>query len=71
MDFKFKNLIELTRYFKDEKTCYDFLEQQIWNNGEPACPHCGSLHVYTRSNRSKNPATVLFTQIRLKVFGAL
>lgn len=56
MDFKFKNLIELTRYFKDEKTCYDFLEQQIWNDGKAACPHCGSLHVYTRSNRSKNPA---------------
>lgn len=56
MDFKFKSLIELVRYFKDEKTCYDFLEQQIWNDGKPACPHCGSLHVYTRSNRSKNPA---------------
>lgn len=56
MDFKFKSLIELCRYFKDEKTCFDFLEQQIWFEGQPACPHCGSLHVYTRSNRSKNPA---------------
>lgn len=57
MDFKFKSLIELIRYFKDEKTCYDFLEQQIWG-GTPACPHCGSIHVYTRSNRSKSPAKV-------------
>lgn len=56
MNFKFKSLIELCRYFKDEKTCFDFLEQQIWANGQPACPHCGSLHVYTRKNRSKNPA---------------
>lgn len=58
MDFKFKSLIELVRYFKDEKTCYDFLEAQIWHEGQPACPHCGSLHVYTRSNRSKNPAKI-------------
>jgi transposase-like protein len=56
MDFKFKSLIELSRYFKDEKTCYDFLESQIWNDGKACCPHCGSTHVYTRSNRSKNPA---------------
>lgn len=57
MDFKFKSLIELIRYFKDEKTCYEFLEQQIWG-GTPACPHCGSVHVYTRKNRSKSPAKV-------------
>ena len=56
MDFKFKSLIELIRYFNNEKVCYDFLEQQIWNDGKPACPHCGSLHVYTRKNRSKNLA---------------
>lgn len=58
MDFKFKNLIELTRHFKDEKTCYDFLEQRIWPDGKPGCPHCGSMHVYNRSNRSKNPTKV-------------
>lgn len=55
MDFKFKSLIQLFDYFKDEKTCFEFLEQQIWG-GTPACPHCGSIHVYTRKNRSKNPA---------------
>lgn len=58
MDFKFKSLIELVKYFKDEATCFDFLEAQIWNDGKAACPHCGSLHVYTRSNRSTNPAKV-------------
>jgi transposase-like protein len=55
MDFKFKSLIQLFDYFKDEKTCFEFLEQQIWG-GTPACPHCGSIHVYTRKHRSKNPA---------------
>jgi len=57
MDFKFKSLIQLFDYFKDEKTCFEFLEQQIWG-GTPACPHCGSIHVYTRKHRSKNPAKV-------------
>lgn len=55
MDFKFKTLIQLFDFFKDEKTCFEFLEQQIWD-GTPACPHCGSIHVYTRKHRSKNPA---------------
>ena len=57
MEFTFKTLIQLLDFFKDEKTCYEFLEQQIWG-GTPACPHCGSIHVYTRKHRSKNPAKV-------------
>lgn len=57
MDFKFKSLIQLFDHFRDEKTCFEFLEQQIWG-GTPACPHCGSIHVYTRKHRSKNPAKV-------------
>lgn len=57
MEFKFKSLIQLFDYFKDEKTCFDFLESQIWEHG-PACPHCGSLHVWVRKSRSKNPAKV-------------
>lgn len=57
MDFKFKSLVQLFDFFKDEKTCFEFLEQQIWA-GTPACPHCGSIHVYTRKTRSKNPAKV-------------
>ena len=57
MTFTFTTLIKLLDHFQDEKTCYEFLEQQIWG-GIPACPHCGSIHVYTRKNRSKNPAKV-------------
>jgi len=50
----FKNLIQLLDYFKEEKTCYEFLEQQIWN-GQPKCPHCGSERVYKTKTRSKLP----------------
>lgn len=41
MDFTFKTIAEFNDYFKDEKTCYEFLENLRWN-GQPVCPHCGS-----------------------------
>lgn len=41
MDFKFKTITEFNDYFKDEKTCYEFMEKQRWSSGI-ACPHCGS-----------------------------
>lgn len=41
MEYAFKTITEFNDYFKDEKTCYDFLEKQRWSNG-PVCPHCGS-----------------------------
>ena len=55
MDFKFKTLIQLLDFFKDEKTCFEFLGEQIWG-GTPACPHCGSINVYVTKTRSKSPA---------------
>lgn len=45
----FKNLKELMSYFSDEKTCLDYLEQQLWS-GKPVCPHCGSEKVYRLAN---------------------
>ncbi len=42
MDFDFKAICEFNDYFKDEKTCYEFLENQRWS-GSPVCPHCGSM----------------------------
>ena len=42
MDFNFKTLSEFNDYFKDERTCYEFLEFQRWG-GEICCPHCGSI----------------------------
>ena len=52
----FKSLPDLLDFFKDEKTCFEFLAHQIWDEGKPVCPHCGSTHVYTGKSRSKNPA---------------
>jgi len=52
MKTDFKSLIELNDYFKEEKTCYEFLASQIWDEGKPVCPHCGSAHVYTTKSRS-------------------
>lgn len=41
MDFAFKTIHEFNDFFKDEKTCYEFFEQQRWG-GVPVCPHCGT-----------------------------
>lgn len=41
MNFSFKTITEFHNYFKDEKTCYQFLESIRWDKG-PVCPHCGS-----------------------------
>lgn len=56
MKDNFKSLIELNDYFKEEKTCYEFLAYQIWDEGKPVCPHCGSLKVYTTKSRSTKPS---------------
>jgi transposase-like protein len=41
MNLSFKTQYDFNAYFIDEKTCYQYLEQQRWN-GQPVCPHCGS-----------------------------
>lgn len=56
METNFKSLIELNDYFKEEKTCYEFLALQIWDKGKPVCPHCNSTHVYTTKSRSSKPS---------------
>jgi transposase-like protein len=45
----FKNILELTQYFKDEETCRNYLAQIRWN-GKPICPYCGHDKVYTIEN---------------------
>jgi transposase-like protein len=52
----FKSLIELNDYFKEEKTCYEFLALQIWDEGKPVCPFCNSTKVYTTKSRSNKPS---------------
>ncbi len=41
MNFDFKTIHQFNDYFKDEATCYKFLEDQRWQ-GVPVCPHCAS-----------------------------
>nr|WP_321229578.1 IS1595 family transposase [uncultured Psychroserpens sp.] len=42
----FKSLPQLLDHFKEESTCKEYYQQIRWK-GEVACPHCGSLKVYT------------------------
>jgi len=37
---KFKSIIQLLDFFKDEKTCKEYWEKYRWN-GVITCPHCG------------------------------
>lgn len=45
MNFAFKTINEFNDHFKDEKTCYEFFEQERWD-GKPVCPHCGHERYY-------------------------
>ena len=42
---KFNNLVQLMRYFSDEKICLEHLKQMRWKDGA-YCPHCGCKKVY-------------------------
>ena len=37
-----KSFIDILSYFKDAKTCREFLEEQRLH-GTPICPHCGTI----------------------------
>lgn len=56
MTTNFNNLLELNDFFKEEKTCYEFLAHQIWEEGKPVCPHCHYTKVYTTKSRSEKPS---------------
>lgn len=56
MKTDFKSLIQLNDFFKEEKTCYEYLASQIWEDSKPICPHCGSERVYTTKSRSTKPS---------------
>lgn len=62
----FKSLIELNDYFKEEKTCFEFLASQIWDEGKLICPFCGSVHVYTTKSRSTKPSKAGVPEYRCK-----
>ncbi len=46
---QFKNYLQVLDYFKDDKTCEEYIIQRRWKN-KPCCPHCKSDRVY-RTNR--------------------
>ena len=49
METKFKNLIELHKYFSDETICWNYLENLRWN-GHIICPFCNSDKHYKFKN---------------------
>jgi transposase-like protein len=46
---KFKNLIEVNDYFRDEDICRKYLANLRWNEN-PICPHCGYDKAYEYQN---------------------
>lgn len=52
----FKSLLQLNDYFREERTCHEFLALQIWEGGKPVCPFCDSTKVYTTKSRSTKPS---------------
>lgn len=49
----FKNLFELTQFFKTEKDCIKYLKAIIWKDNKK-CPHCGSIEVMEFANIKRN-----------------
>jgi len=49
METRFKNLIEVTRQFSDEETCWNHLESLRWA-GKIVCPFCNGLEYYKFNN---------------------
>src|ERR1700761_1781899 len=45
MTTNFKSLLQVLDYFKDEKTCINYLAQSRWGE-TPSCPHCGNVGAY-------------------------
>jgi transposase-like protein len=56
-------LIDVTRQFKTDDDCLDYIERMRWPNGELGCVHCGEVGRVSRNIRqtkSKNQRTRLF-----------
>src|SRR5229473_5941089 len=56
-------LIDVTRQFKTDDDCLDYIEQMRWPNGEIGCVHCGEvgrISKITREAQGKNKRTRLY-----------
>lgn len=49
---QFKSLLQVMDYFKEEKTCKEYLGKQRWGD-EPCCPHCGNVGAYVTNRGFK------------------
>ncbi len=65
MNLTFNNLMQLQKHFKNEMVCMHYLEQQRWN-GQPACPHCGSVTFSRVNTRFKHPELKGYKDYRCK-----
>jgi len=50
--FDFNNLADLLTYFKDEKTCLNYIEQWRWK-GDVRCEDCGHNKIYRFAKRNR------------------
>ncbi|MEZ4777952.1 MAG: IS1595 family transposase [Flavobacteriaceae bacterium] len=62
----FKSLPQLLDFFKDDKTCIEYYEKIRWN-GNPACPHCGSLNPYKTTRGYKCSDNECYKKFTVKV----
>ncbi|MGC1491840.1 MAG: IS1595 family transposase, partial [Candidatus Acidiferrum sp.] len=56
-------LIDVTRKFKSDEDCLDYIEKMRWPNGEIGCVHCGEvgrISKITRESKGKNQRTRLY-----------
>ena len=47
---KFKSLLSLTMYFRNDDICKKVLAQSRWSDGDVVCPYCGGHHCKTRKD---------------------
>src|ERR1700712_188106 len=52
MTTNFKSLIQVLDFFKDEKTCVQYLAESRWGD-TPSCPHCGNVGAYVTNRGFK------------------
>lgn len=63
---RFKSLIQLLDYFKDDKRCIQYAENLIWK-GEPKCPHCKSKNPYKTAIAYKCSNNECYKKFSVKV----
>lgn len=59
-------IIEFLEYFKDEQTCFDYITEMRFGNGD-YCPHCGARKIYKYSNGKLYKCATCQKQFTVKV----